>query len=85
MKRLVETSGEGLEAHLGQKVCLFGLVYIYTGVLSGVNEADVKLTDPQLVYETGELASGEWQNAQPLPSPWFVRTAAIESWGPAKC
>jgi len=85
MKRLVETTGEGLEAYLGQKITLFGLVYIYTGVLSGVNECDVELTDAKIVYETGELKSGEWKDAQLLPSPWFVRTSAIESWGPAKC
>jgi len=85
MKRLVDTAGEGLVAHLGQKVTLFCLVYIYTGVLSGVNDAEVELTDAQLVYETGELAAGGWKDAQALPSPWNVRTSAIESWGPAKC
>ena len=85
MKRLVETTGEGLEAHLGEKVTLFGLVYIYTGVLSGVNDADVELTDAFIVYETGELNSGAWKDAQPLPSPWNIRLSAIESWGPAKC
>ena len=85
MKRLVETTGEGLEAYLGEKVCLFCGVYIYTGILSGVNEHDVELSEPMLVYETGELNSGDWKDAQSLPSPWFVRTAAIESWGAAKC
>ena len=85
MKRLVETTGEGLEAHLGEKVTLFCAIYIYTGTLTGVNDHDVELTDPKLVYETGELVNGKWQDAQPLPSPWNVRTAMIESWGPAKC
>lgn len=85
MKRLVETEGEGLEAYLGKKVTLFGLVYIYTGVLTGVNDSQVELSEAQLVYETGELASGGWKDAQPLPSPWYVRTSAIESWGPVKC
>ena len=85
MKRLVEADGEGFEAYLGKKVCLFGLVYIYTGVLSAVNEAEVELTDAQIVYETGNLNSGEWKNAQSLPTPHYVRTSIIESWGPAKC
>ena len=85
MKRLVESEGEGLVAHLGEKVTLFGLVYIYTGVLSGVNDSEVELTDAKIVYETGELTSGDWKDAQDLPSPWSVRLAAIESWGPAKC
>ena len=85
MKRLVESEGEGLVAHLGEKVTLFGLVYIYTGVLSGVNDFEVELTDAKLVYETGPLASGDWKDAQTLPSPWSVRLAAVESWGAAKC
>jgi len=85
MKRLVETAGEGLESYLEQKVAIFGLVYIYTGVLSGVNDEDVELTDASIVYETGELAAGPWKDAQALPSPWNVRISAIESWGPAKC
>ena len=85
MKRLVESEGEGLVAHLGEKVTLFGLVYIYTGVLSGVNDSEVELTDAKLVYETGPLASGDWKDAQTLPSPWSVRLAAVESWGAAKC
>ena len=85
MKRLIETSGEGLEAYLGKKVALFCCVYIYTGVLTGVNEASVELTDAKIVYETGELASGEWKDAQSLPSPHYVMISAIESWGGAKC
>ncbi len=85
MKRSIETVGEGLESRLGEKVCLFAMVYIYTGVLSGVTESDVELTDAQIVYETGELASGQWKDSQRLPSPWNVRLSAVESWGPAKC
>ena len=85
MKRLIETPGDGLEAHLGEKVTLFGLVYIYTGTLTGVNNHEVELTDASIVYETGELDSGKWKDSQSLPSPWNIRTGAIESWGPAKC
>ena len=85
MKRLVETSGEGLEAHLGERITLICAIYIYTGVLSGVNDSHVELSDPKLVYETGELATGDWKDAQKLPSPWNVCIQAIESWGPAKC
>jgi hypothetical protein len=85
MKRLVETTGEGLESHLGEKVCLFCAIYIYTGILAGVNETEVELNEPQIVYETGELASGDWKDAQSLPSPWTIRLNSVESWGPAKC
>lgn len=86
MKRIVETDeASGFDASLGEKVTLFCGIYIYTGVLAGVNEDHLELADPYLVYETGELARGKWKDAQPLPAPWRVMRQAIESWGPAKC
>ena len=82
MKCLVkEIEGEGLESLLGQKVTLFCGVYIYTGKMTGVNEISVKLEDAKIVYETGELSSGGWKDAQSLPGAWYVRTHAIESFG----
>ncbi len=85
MKRLVETTEEGFEQFFGKKITLFCLNYIYTGVVSAVDDFEVELTDAKIVYETGELASGCWKDAQSLPSPWYVRLYSIESWGPAKC
>jgi hypothetical protein len=85
MKRIVETEDGGFEGLLNEKICLFCGVYIYTGVLIGVNEDHLELGHPKLVYETGELNSGDWKDAQPLPSPWRVMRQGIESWGPAKC
>lgn len=85
MRRLVETDCDGFESMLGEKVCLFCGVYIYTGMLSGVNDDHLELAEPRLVYETGELADGEWKDAQVLPSPWRVMRQGVESWGPAKC
>jgi hypothetical protein len=85
MKRIVQTADGGFDALLGEKVCLFCGVYIYTGILSGVNDDHLELTNPMLVYETGELSSGGWEDAQSLPSPWRVMRQGIESWGAAKC
>lgn len=85
MKRIIETNDGGFDAMLGEKVTLFCGVYIYTGKLVGANSDHVELADPKLVYETGELASGSWKDAQALPSPWRVMRQAVESWGPAKC
>lgn len=85
MKCLVkEVDGEGLEGLLGQTVTLFCGVYIYTGKLTGVNETSVKLDSAKIVYETGELTSDSWKDAQALPGAWYVRTAAIESFGVLK-
>ena len=85
MKRIVETTDGGFEAVMGEKVTLFCGVYIYTGKLTGVNDNHLELEDALLVYETGELNSGEWKDAQSLPSPWRVMIQGIESWGAAKC
>lgn len=85
MKRIVETQDGGFDALLGEKITTFCGVYIYTGVLIGVNADHLELKDAKLVYETGELASGQWKDAQALPSPWRVMKQGIESWGPAKC
>ena len=86
MKRIVECDEvSGFDAMLGEKVALFCGVYIYTGILSGVNDDHLELSEPKIVYETGELSEGKWTNAQHLPSPWRVMRQGIESWGPAKC
>ena len=82
MKKLVsvtEVDGEGMIGLMGQRVTLFCMNYIYTGVLSGVNESCVKLDDAAIVYETGELKSTEWKNAQALPHPVYVMLSAVES------
>jgi hypothetical protein len=82
MKCLVkEVEGEGLEALIGQTITLFCGVYIYTGKLVGVNESCVKLESAKIVYETGELTSKSWSDAQALPGDWYVKSAAIESFG----
>jgi len=85
MRRLIETSDGGWDACLGEKIAVYCGVYIYTGVLSGVNNDYIELTDPFIVYETGELTSGPWKDAQQLLSPHRVMKMSIESWGRAKC
>jgi len=86
MKRLIEDdSASGFDTMLGEKICLFCGVYFYTGELVGVNSDHLELKSPKLIYETGELSTGGWKNAQDLPSPWRVMLQGIESWGPAKC
>ena len=85
MKRVVETDDGGFVAMLNERVALFCGGYIYIGILSGVNDDHVELAEPKLVYETGELATGDWKDAQSLPAPWRVMLQGIESWGPAKC
>jgi len=86
MKKLVEeVEGEGLVSLMGERVTLFGLNYIYTGKLVGVNDAFVKLENPAVVYETGPFHEEKWKDAQNLPtSSWYVMTRSIESFGICK-
>lgn len=85
MKRIIETSDSGFVAALGEKISVWCGVYIYAGVLAGVNDDHIELDDATLVYETGELTEGEWSDAQSLPGRWRVMRQGIESWGPSKC
>lgn len=84
MKKLVsvtEVDGEGFTALLGERVMLFCMNWVYAGVLTGVNDSFVQLDQAQLVFDTGEPAASSFAEAQPLPSPWYVQTGAIESFG----
>ena len=84
MKKLVEVSGEGLEALMGERVTLFCANYIYAGKLVGVNDEFVLLEDPAIVYETGAFDTKEWKDAQSLPNEWYVMLGAVESFGVLK-
>jgi hypothetical protein len=86
MKRIVEEqTGQGLEALLGEYVAVWCLNYIYAGKLVGVNEHDIILSEPKVVYETGKLTDPGFSDAQELPaSEWRILTACIESYGEMK-
>lgn len=83
MKVIVdEVEGEGMVKYLGKEVVLFCANYFYTGILSGVNDVEVRLSSPSIVYETGDWSKPEWADAQKLPmKELLVRIAFIESYG----
>jgi hypothetical protein len=84
MKKLVsvqEVENEGLVGLLGEEITVFCANYIYAGKLIGVNESYIKLTGAKIVYETGELTTKTWKDAQALPKDWYIQTGAIESFG----
>jgi hypothetical protein len=83
LKTVQNIETEGLLLLLGQVVTLFCDTYIYTGELVGVNETCVKLNKgtARIVYETGELTSKVWKDAQSLPNDWYVMTSKIEGFG----
>ena len=81
MKNLVETKevADAMELLMGERITLFGLNYIYTGKLTGVNAAYVELEDAAIVYETGPFTDKVWKDAQPLPKPCYVMLHCVES------
>jgi len=79
---LSEVEDEGLISLMGKTVTIFCMNYIYTGQLVGVNDTCIKLDGAKIVYETGDLKTKTWQNAQELPQgSWYVQTSSIESFG----
>jgi hypothetical protein len=90
MKKIVqvtEVDGEGLVGHLTDpptRLTFYCMNYIYTGDLVGVNDSEIKLDNAAIVYETGPFTEKAWKDAQALPGPWYVRLAAVESWGVLK-
>lgn len=87
MKKLVnvvEVGDEGFEKLLGERITLFALNYIYTGMLIGVNADCVLLQDPSIVYETGPFNTKDWKDAQKLPNELYVMKSAVESFGIVK-
>ena len=84
-KFIVQESEGGLEKLGGMPVLVFAMNYIYAGVLSGVNDSFIELTDAKIVYETGPFGSRGYKDAQPLPGGvWNIQRSAIESFGPGK-
>jgi hypothetical protein len=82
---VVEVEGEGLDALLGKKVILMCMNYFYAGVLEGVNSDFVKLSDPKIVYETGDWSSKQWKTAQSIDvGELYVRIPSIEAYAEGK-
>ena len=86
MKIMVkEVEGQGFEALLGKRVFLFCANYHYVGTLTGVNEQDIILTNPAIVYETGAWSAAKFSNVEDLPTPEIrIRTAAVEAYFESK-
>jgi hypothetical protein len=78
----VELSNEGLESLLGKNIELFCGVYIYAGMLVGVNNTCVKLANPHIVYETGPFKDMKYKDAQFMHKEFhYVQLSLLESFG----
>lgn len=85
MKKLVnvvETNQTTFESLMGEQVTLFCLNYIYHGQLIGVNDENVLLKKPKIVYETGRFSDKGFKDAQSLNcDEFFIQKSVIESFG----
>lgn len=68
----------------GKPIQVWCVNYIIAGILDDFTDEELCLTSAKIVYETGELVADTWRDAQDLPSPWYVRVSAIESYGPGR-
>jgi len=85
MKKIIEDTEEGLESFLGDRVLLMCAGYFYEGKLVGVNDKCVKLSEPSIVYSTGEWSDDKYTDKQSLNKDfWYVQTGLIESFGLSK-
>ena len=87
MKRIVEGIGvDGLEKLLGERVILLCAAYFYEGKLVGVNDTDVVLADPHIVFGAGEWDKPGYSTVEAIKhaDEWFVKTQSIESYGRSK-
>ena len=85
MKKLVnvvETNETAFESLMGEQITIFSLNYIYHGELIGVNDVNLLLKNPKIVYETGKFSVSGFKDAQSLCcDEFFIQIATIESFG----
>jgi len=79
-----KVEGEGLVALMGKRVILLCANYFYEGILEGVNDDVVLLSDAGIVYETGPWTSSTWGDRQGFGKDWYVQKSFIESFGLSK-
>lgn len=76
---VVKVDGEGLVALLGERVLLMCANFYYEGVLEGVNDTCVLLSDVGIVYVTGPWNEEPWGNREQLPGEHYIMIQSIES------
>lgn len=81
-REVIEVENEGLISLLGKQVEIRCNVYIYAGILVGVNSTCVKLDRMAIVYETGPFTDAKYKDAQIIGDGQYVQLGLIESFGP---
>ncbi len=84
MKKIItDVESEGLLKLLGETVTIYCASFIYSGVLTGVNDDCVLLSGAKIVYDTGKASDANWATFEPFPNDgeWYVMKNMIESFG----
>lgn len=72
---------EGFVSLIGKTVFVETLNFNYTGTLEGVNDTQILLTSPKLVFDTGDFKNKDWTDAQALPTKaLYIRLSAVQSY-----
>lgn len=83
--KVEEIEGEGLLSLLDKRVLIMTAGYFYEGVLEGVSDKFVKLSDPHIVYETGPWGDATYKDIQKMHrDEWYIGMGLIESYGLSK-
>jgi len=77
--QVIDVPNEGYIKFLNKQVEIRCNVYIYTGILTGVNEKILELENPAIVYETGPHGDSKYKDVQGIPGPTFINMGLIES------
>ena len=72
------------EQPAGTRFWFWGNNYIYAGVPLRITDRQVRLGQPEVVYETGDLTSGPLEDSQAISEPFSLERHHIESWGRCK-
>lgn len=80
---VIEVENEGLISLLGKQIEVRCNVYIYAGVLVGVNSNCIKLDRMAIVYETGAFSDKKYKDAQVIGDGQYIMLSLIESFGPS--
>lgn len=76
---VIEVPNQGYIRMVGQTVIFWCSNFIVHGVLSGVNDDVVEISDPSIVYETGDFKSKTLKDRQSIGVPYLlISKSAIE-------
>jgi len=85
MRTIVEVKDEGLDGLMNKRVLIMSAGYFYEGVLVGINDTCIKLTDCYVVYATGKWGDEKYLDIQKMHTlDWYVNLGLIESFGLSK-